>query len=59
MSGCARGLVDGAVMALAERQELPILTFDFTHFRSTRPEKGFWRLVVDETRYADAADQTS
>ena len=48
------GLADGAVMALAERYQLPILTFDFRHFRGTRPQKGFWRLVVDETRYSDA-----
>jgi predicted nucleic acid-binding protein len=48
------GLVDGSVMALAERERLPILTFDFEHFRATRPARGFWRLVVDEARYADA-----
>ena len=48
------GLVDAAVMALAEQQELPILTFDFEHFRATRPHHGYWRLVVDETRYRDA-----
>ena len=48
------GLADSAVMAVAERYELPILTFDFTHFRATRPKRGFWRLVVDEARYADA-----
>ena len=48
------GVVDGAVMALAERDRLPVLTFDFAHFRATRPERDFWRLVVDEARYADA-----
>lgn len=48
------GVVDGCVMALAERMRAPILTFDFEHFRATRPARGFWRLVVDEARYADA-----
>lgn len=47
------GLVDAAVMALAERHDLPILTFDFEHFRATRPTRGYWRLVVDETRYRE------
>jgi predicted nucleic acid-binding protein len=48
------GLVDGAVMALAERERWPILTFDFEHFRATRPERGFWRLVIDERLYREA-----
>jgi hypothetical protein len=48
------GLADGSVMALAERDRLPILTFDFEHFRATRPAHGFWRLVVDEARYRQA-----
>ena len=48
------GLTDAAVMAVAEHQALPILTFDFDHFRATRPGRGFWRLVVDEARYSDA-----
>jgi uncharacterized protein len=48
------GLADAAVMACAERHDLPILTFDFAHFRATRPRSGYWRLVVDEARYADA-----
>ncbi len=47
------GFVDSAVMALAERDRLPILTFDFGHFRATRPARGFWRLVVDESRYRE------
>jgi hypothetical protein len=47
------GLVDASVMAIAERHRLPVLTFDFAHFRATRPESGHWRLVVDESRYAD------
>jgi predicted nucleic acid-binding protein len=48
------GLVDASVMAIAEQRELPILTFDFTHFRATTPARGFWRLVVDEARYERA-----
>jgi predicted nucleic acid-binding protein len=48
------GVVDVCVMAIAERRSLPILTFDFEHFRATRPAKGFWRLVVDEQRYLEA-----
>jgi predicted nucleic acid-binding protein len=46
------GLVDAAVMACAERHDLPILTFDFRHFRAAPPERGAWRLIVDEERYA-------
>jgi hypothetical protein len=43
------GLVDAAVMALAERERSAILTLDFRDFRATRPLRGgFWRLVVDE-----------
>ena len=41
-------------MAIAERHSLPILTFDFEHFRATGPERGFWRLVIDEARYAES-----
>lgn len=48
------GLADAAVMALAERHELPVLTFDFAHFRATRPPSGYWSLVVDEVRYAES-----
>jgi len=49
------GFFDAAVMAFAERQDLPILTFDFRDFRATAPEDGgSWRLVVDEARYRDA-----
>jgi uncharacterized protein len=47
------GYTDAAVMAIAERDRLPVLTFDFAHFRATRPEHGYWQLVVDEHRYAD------
>jgi len=46
------GLADACVMAYAERHDLPILTFDFEHFRAAPPPEGFWRLVVDEARYA-------
>jgi len=48
------GLADAAVMAYAERHRLPILTFDFAHFRATKPRRGYWRLVVDEARYREA-----
>jgi predicted nucleic acid-binding protein len=47
------GLVDATVMAVAEQQELPILTYDFEHFRATRPARGYWRLVVDEARFRE------
>lgn len=50
------GLVDASVMAYAERHDLPILTFDFEDFRAAPPESGYWRLVVDESRYAEATD---
>jgi predicted nucleic acid-binding protein len=53
--GLNLGFADAAVMAVAERHDLPILTFDFEHFRATRPRTGYWRLVVDEARYADSA----
>jgi hypothetical protein len=43
-------------MAMAERERLPILTFDFGHFRASRPAVGFWRLIVDEARYRDAVE---
>lgn len=42
------GLVDASVMAIAERHELPILTFDFRDFRATQSNAGPWRLAVDE-----------
>jgi len=48
------GLADATVMALAERHDCPILTFDFEHFRAAAPPHGYWRLVVDESRYAEA-----
>jgi predicted nucleic acid-binding protein len=46
------GFVDAALMACAERHDLPILTFDSRHFRAALPERGAWRLVVDEERYS-------
>lgn len=48
------GFTDGSVMAVAEREQLPVLTYDFHHFRATRPEHGFWRLVVSERQFGDA-----
>lgn len=50
------GLVDASVMAYAERHELPILTFDFEDFRAAPPASGYWRLVIDESRYEEATD---
>ena len=48
------GFTDAVVMAVAERRDLPILTFDFEDFRATTPHRGHWRLVVDEARYREA-----
>ena len=48
------GLVDASVMAYAARHDLPVLTFDFEHFRAAPPRHGHWRLIVDEARYWDA-----
>lgn len=48
------GFVDGTIMAYAERHRLPILTFDFEHFRATKPSRGYWHLVIDEARYRAA-----
>jgi hypothetical protein len=45
------GYTDAAVMAIAERERIPVLTFDFEHFRATHPAHGFWQLVIDEQRY--------
>ena len=42
------GLVDASIMAYAERHDLPILTFDFRHFRATESANGPWRLVMSE-----------
>jgi uncharacterized protein len=49
------GYTDAAVMAVAERDDMPVLTFDFEHFRATRPAQGFWKLVIDEHRYQQQA----
>ena len=43
-----------AVMAMTEWTRVSFLTFDFEHFRATRPVRGFWQLVIDEARYAKA-----
>ena len=48
------GLVDGSVMAYAERHRLPILTFDFRDFRATESAAGPWRLLVNEDDLARA-----
>ncbi|HET7054763.1 MAG TPA: PIN domain-containing protein [Solirubrobacterales bacterium] len=45
------GLVDASVMAIAERHDLPIFTFDFRDFRATESANGPWRLAVDERLY--------
>lgn len=42
------GVVDSCVMAIAERHELPIFTFDFRDFRATESADGPWRLAIDE-----------
>jgi hypothetical protein len=47
-------LADAAVTACAERHDLPILTFDFAHFRAAPPTAGYWRLIIDEQRCAEA-----
>jgi len=46
------GVVDGCVMAISERHELPIFTFDFRDFCATESANGPWRLAVDERLYA-------
>jgi predicted nucleic acid-binding protein len=45
------GFADTCVMAIAERHELPILTFDFTDFRATESARGPWQLVIEEHVY--------
>lgn len=45
------GFVDTSVMAIAERHELPIFTFDFKDFRATESAKGPWSLAIDEHVY--------
>lgn len=50
------GLTGATVMALAERHHYPILTFDFEHFRAAAPPHDYWRVVIDEARYAEAVE---
>lgn len=45
------GFVDTSVMAIAERHEMPIFTFDFTDFRATESAQGPWPLAIDEHVY--------
>ena len=46
------GLVDTTVMAVAERERAPILTFDFKDFRATaRRDGSAWPLVLDEAAF--------
>jgi predicted nucleic acid-binding protein len=51
------GFVDSCVMAIAERHELQILTFDFRDFRATESVTGPWRLAIDEQTYRRAVQQ--
>ena len=49
------GLVDAAVMAVAEAERAAILTFDFSDFRAApRTDGPPWPLVIDEAAYARA-----
>jgi predicted nucleic acid-binding protein len=50
------GFVDTCVMAIAERHELPILTFDFTDFRATQSATGPWPLLLGEDAFQRAID---
>jgi predicted nucleic acid-binding protein len=45
------GFVDSAVMAIAERHQMPVFTFDFTDFRATESATGPWRLAIDENLF--------
>ncbi len=51
------GLVDSSVMAIAERQQLPIFTFDFGDFRATESADGPWRLAIGEDIYRQAVER--
>ncbi len=42
-------------MAYAERHRLPILSFDFRHFRATTSAHGPWRLLLSEQQVTGAA----
>lgn len=48
------GFVDTCVMAIAERHELPILTFDFADFRATESANGPWPLLIGEDAFMNA-----
>lgn len=49
------GIADASVMALAEAERAPVLTFDFADFRAAPPLRGgHWRLLVDEDLYRRA-----
>jgi predicted nucleic acid-binding protein len=46
------GLVDASVMAVAARERLPILTFDFEDFRAApRPDGTPWMLLLDQDAF--------
>lgn len=45
------GFVDSCVLAIAERRDVPVLTFDLEGVRATAPAAGSWRLIIDEERY--------
>lgn len=51
------GFVDSCVMAIAERHDLSILTFDFRDFRATESNAGPWRLALDEHTYQQMVRQ--
>ena len=48
------GFSDTCLMAIAERHELPILTFDFADFRATESASGPWHLFLEEHAYRTA-----
>jgi len=51
------GFVDTCVMAIAERHEFPILTFDFVDFRATQSASGPWPLLIGEDAFRSAIGQ--
>lgn len=51
------GFADTCLMAIAERHEMPILTFDFGDFRATESSRGPWQLVLDEHAYQKALER--
>ncbi len=50
-NGLDLGFADAAVMAIAEPEQTPVLTFDFEDFRAAPSAQGPWRLIVDESRH--------